>query len=67
MKKIDEIEKFFENYKFDKEPIELNKSTVIRNPTIFIASHLSMIRGSNSRNIKQPYFDRLEKFYEKLK
>ena len=67
MKKIDEIEKFFENYKFDKEPIKLNKATVIRNPTIFIASHLSTVRGSASRNVRQVYFDRLEKFYELIK
>lgn len=67
MKKIDVIEEYFKDYKFDDKPIELNQSTVIRNPTIFIASHLSMLRGSNSRSIKQPYFNRLEKFYEIFK
>lgn len=67
MKKIDQIEEFFKNYNFGKEPIDLDESTVIRNPTIFIASHLSIIRGKNSRNLKQPYFDRLNKLYEKLK
>ena len=67
MKKIDEIEKFFENYKFDKEPIKFDQATEIRNPNIFIASHLAIIKGKNSRSIKQPYFDRLEKFYNKLK
>lgn len=67
MKKIDEIELFFKDFDFPDEPIELNKATVIRNPTIFIASHLDMLRGNNSRKIKQPYWERLEQFYNKLK
>ena len=67
MKKIDEIELFFKNYTFGKEPILLNQATEIRNPTIFIASHLSIVRGSASRNVRQVYFDRLEKFYELIK
>lgn len=67
MKKIDIIEEFFKGYKFPKEPIRLDKATEVRNPTIFIASHLSILRGNNSKNIKQPYFDRLEKFYNLFK
>ena len=67
MKKIDEIELFFKDFEFSDEPIELNKATVIRNPTIFIASHLDMLRGNNSRKIKKPYWERLFELYKILK
>jgi hypothetical protein len=67
MKKIDVIEEFFKGYQFPKEPIKLDQATTIRNPTIFIASHLSYLRGKGARGFKQAYFDRLEKFYNLFK
>ena len=67
MKKIDIIEEFFKEYQFPKEPVKLDQTTKIRNPKEFISSHLSYLRGKGGKGVKQPYFDRLDKFYNLFK
>ena len=64
---IDKIELFFDTYKFPNKPHELKEGETIINQKLFVESSIAMVKGSSSREVKQPYFDRLNLFYNQVK
>lgn len=64
---IDKIELFFDAYEFPDKPHKLKEGETIINQKLFVESHIAMVKGNSSREVKQPYFDRLNQFYNQVK
>jgi hypothetical protein len=56
---IAELEKYFKLIKLPTEPIKLDGCSMITNVTLFIESHLSIVKGQNGNLRYAPYLDRL--------
>jgi hypothetical protein len=58
-KEIEEIESFFNGVVLPKENLFLNKATKITNVTLFVSSHLTMVKANNGNEIYKSYLKRL--------
>lgn len=56
-KYFDELEKFF--LCVPDDPVQLDAMTLIKNPRLFIDSHLSIARAHNGNRWFEPYMKRL--------
>lgn len=64
---IDKIGLFFDTYDFPNKPHKLKEGETIINQKLFVESHIAMVKGESSRELRQPYFDRLNQFYNQVK
>ena len=65
MKKIDEIENYFHKNGIPKAECQLDVCTIISDPEKFVKNHIGTLRGNPAKARFLPYFDRLNKFYER--
>lgn len=56
---ITELEQFFASVKLPTNPIRLDKCSTITDPSLFIDSHLSIVKAQNGNLRYKPYMDRL--------
>jgi len=59
---IDNLENFYNNTILPRSPVQLNPWTKIINPSLFIHSHLEIVRHNNGIIGFKPYYDRLLEF-----
>lgn len=59
-KDIEVLEDYFNGIATDKQPIRLNKCTVINDVSLFVDSHLVTVRASNGKATFLPYLNRLQ-------
>lgn len=69
--KFEEIDKFFKNYEFTDDVIELNQCTTILDIKQMVNSHLEIIRNNQGKTVDQrrplmPYYERLVQVYKLL-
>jgi len=57
---IEVLEDYFNNINTPKQPIKLNKCTIINDVSLFVASHLTTVRASNGKATFLPYLNRLQ-------
>ena len=57
---IEELEKYFDSIELPNEPIYLNDCTTISDISIFIDSHLAIVKSNNGKEKFKPYLDRLK-------
>ena len=56
---IEELEKYFDSIELPNGPIYLNDCTTISDISIFIDSHLAIVKSNNGREKFKPYLKRL--------
>jgi len=59
-KNIAELEAFFQVAKFSDVPIRINVWSQIIDPSLFVRSHLSIVKGQNGNERYLPYLERLQ-------
>lgn len=59
-KDIEVLEDYFNGIAIEKQPIRLNKCTVINDVSLFIDSHLTTVKASNGKATFLPYLNRLQ-------
>ena len=59
-RELEELETYFNSSDFENKPIQLNPFTKISNVSIFIESHLAIVRANNGNKTYKPYLERLE-------
>jgi hypothetical protein len=57
---IAELEQFFNAVRLPEAPIRLNAVERITDPSLFIKSHLDVVKGQNGHNRYLPYLERLK-------
>lgn len=57
---LEELETYFNSSDFENKPIQLNPFTKISSVSIFIESHLAIVRANNGNKTYKPYLDRLK-------
>lgn len=69
MKKVNikVLEKFFDETDLPNTDIRLNQCSVIKDPKVFVESHLSVLRANSGKKLVMPYYERLLKFYYIIK
>lgn len=65
--KFKDLEDFVNNTDFNKEPLQLDQCSLILNRETFAKSHLAVLKANSGNKIAMPYYNRLVKFYKKLK
>jgi len=61
---IEELEKYFDSIKLPNGPIYLNDCTTISDISIFIDSHLAIVKSNNGKQKFKPYLERLRELKE---
>jgi len=56
---ITELERFFQIIDLSAGPVRLDKCSMITDVSLFIKSHLDIVRGQNGNLRYTPYLDRL--------
>lgn len=59
-KDIEVLEDYFKAITTDKQPIRLNKCTVINDVSLFIDTHLITVKANNGKATFLPYLHRLQ-------
>lgn len=65
-KDIEVLEDYFNGITTDKQPIRLNKCTVINDVSLFVDSHLATVKANNGNSTFLPYLDRLQILKQQL-
>lgn len=64
---VQKLTDFVKNTEFSKEPLRLNKATLINDRRKFAESHLSVIVANPENKITEPYYNRMLLFHKLLK
>lgn len=54
---------FFDNNEIPEQEIRLNEAEVVKNPKLFVETHLTVLKRNRGNKAMLPYYLRLEKFY----
>lgn len=63
---VQELENFFKTASFPTTPIKLNQCCTIRQPLLFVSSHLKTLKSHWGNPTFLPYFERLKALKSKL-
>lgn len=65
-KDIEKLEDYFVSIRLPKEPIWLNRHSLIADCSVFVPNHLEVVKSNNGRIAYLPYLNRLKKIKEVL-
>ena len=63
---IAELENYFASIELPTQPIKLNRWSIITNCTLFIESHLAIVKAKNGKRTFLPYLNRLQELKQVL-
>jgi hypothetical protein len=61
-----ELENYFTGITLPKKPLKLNNCSMITDCSLFIESHIAMVKGNAATNIFLPYLNRIQDLKEIL-
>lgn len=64
---MEEIETFFKQYGYKENRLILNECEVIKDLKRFVSTHIKVLKCNPGNIAYKPYYDRLNKVYNKLK
>jgi hypothetical protein len=64
---IEELENYFANIELPRQPINLDCSSIIKDCSLFIESHITMAKANNGNKFFLPYLNRLRELQQVLK
>ena len=60
---LKEIEAYFDEYAFSKEPIKVNGHTTITDLETFVKTHINILKSNKGNKRFMSYYERLYKIY----
>jgi hypothetical protein len=63
---IEELENYFNSIELSTEPIKINDCGIVNDCSLFIDSHLAVVKLNNGKPKFRPYLNRLQKLKETL-
>lgn len=66
-RKIAELEKYFAGIELPMQPIRLDKCSTIMNCSLFVESHLAVIKANKNKDVILPYLHRLQQLKQVLR